>query len=145
LRTTLVDENGSVWHLSGSNVTGIGIVGVGMQDPPGWSASRGAFSPTEIVTVLKRQDNTNSNTDTRQYYGSNVGSYQFVFGSMSPISPGQSSSVTMSFVQDASERLPRPSSKFFQFNSEIVVGVEASGTKKDYSLQNLTFDRVSIP
>ena len=145
LRSTLVDENGDLWHALNSDVVGMNIVGVGFQDPPGWSASRGAYSPTEIVTVLQRQDNANSNTDTRQYAGQNVGSYQFVFGSMTPISPGQSVTVTVNFIRDENQTTSGAPPKVFQIASEIVVGVAAADGKKTYSLHNLTFDRVSLP
>src|SRR6266576_1430059 len=46
LRSTLVDENGGLWHLYNSDVAGMSIVGVGQQ--------RYAYDydPAEIVTVL---------------------------------------------------------------------------------------------
>jgi hypothetical protein len=50
----------------------------------------------------------------------------------------------MNFAQDASQTISGALPKFFQINSEIVVGV-TTGAKTSYSLQNLTFDRVGMP
>lgn len=59
------------------------------------------------------------------------------------MSPGQSLSVTMTFVYDANETTSAPP-KVFQMATEIVVGIVTAGTKKSYTLYNLTFDRVSL-
>jgi len=70
--------------------------------------------------------------------------WHFIFGSMSEVSPGQSLTVTMSFVKDESQMTTGSPPKFFQISSEIVVGIAARGTRKSYSLYNLMFDRVGM-
>jgi hypothetical protein len=129
LRSTLVDENSGVWRLRNPDVAGMSIVGVGQQQ------SFNLYDPAEIVTVLSNRDDLNLDV----FQNGN----RFIFGSTTPISPGQSLSVTMTFVQDANETTSGPPT-VFQMASEIVVGV-VSGTKKSYSLHNLLFDRVSLP
>lgn len=133
LRTTLLDERGTVWSLSASGVTGINIVSVGKT-----SRSTRSANPAEIGSLLQRQDETGTNENP------DIG-YAFVFGSTTPIPPGESVTVVMSFVQDAGETTSGPLPKFFQISSEIVVGVVKTGTKKSYSLHNVIFDRVSMP
>lgn len=98
-------------------------------------------NPTEIVSLLQRKDQTGTN---RTRINQDV--YEtFVFGSTTPIPPGQSVTVVMSFIQDAGETPSGPLPKFFQMNSEIVVGIETTDTEKSYSLHNVIFDRVSMP
>jgi TolB-like protein len=133
LRTTLVDDRGTVWKLyrSGvSNVTGLGVVS------PGRSQGQ-AFSPSEIPDLLKRQEATDTSTFRDR---DNI----FVWGSTTPIPPGQSVSVMMNFREDKDEATLGAPPTFFQFNGEIVVGIVTTGTKKSYSLHNFTFDRVSL-
>lgn len=84
-----------------------------------------------------------SNTDTDTRLG-RPETYQFVFGSMTPIPPGQSVRVTMDFVQNGNPT-SGPPPKVFQIASEIVVGIVTTAAKKSYSLYNLTFDQVSMP
>jgi len=134
MRTTLMDERGTLWRLSGSGVTGIGIVS------PGEGADYQLFSPTQIVSLLQRQDDTGKSTAFR--YGS---SFTFIFGSMTPVPPGQSVTVVMDFIQDAGETTSGKQPTYFQINSEIVIGVETKDRTKVYSLHNLMFDRVSMP
>jgi TolB-like protein len=131
LRSTLVDENGGLWRLRNSDVAGLGIVGVGMR------ASGDLYDPTEIVTLLSKRDDLNSDLDDR------AGNRRFIFGSMTEISAGQSLTVSMTFAQVSQTTSGAPA-KFFQIASEIVVGVATTGAKKSYSLRNLTFDRVSL-
>ena len=133
LRTTLVDDRGTVWKLyrSGvSNVTGLGVVS------PGRTKGQ-AFSPSEIPDLLKRQDATDTSTFRDR---DNI----FVWGSTTPIPPGQSVSVMMNFREDKDEATLGAPPTFFQFNGEIVVGIATTGTKKSYSLHNFTFDQVSM-
>jgi len=134
LRTTLVDERGSVWKLAGSGLTGMGIVS------PGSGENAQAISPTEIVSLLQRQDDTGKNT-----FEAGGIRYRFVWGTMTPVSPGQTVTIVMTFVQDGGETASGSPPSFFQIVSEIVVGVTTSGNKKSYSLQNLIFDRVGMP
>jgi TolB-like protein len=138
LRTTLVDERGTVWRLSASDVTGMSIVSVGK------SSASDVFSPTDIASLLRRQDETGTNM-TRDADCPRLNPFAFVFGSTTQILPGQSVTVPMSFAQDAGETPSSFPPKFFQIVSEIVVGVVTTGPKTSYSLHNLTFDRVTLP
>jgi hypothetical protein len=132
MRTTLVDERGTLWRLFGSCVTGIGIVS------PGEGEDGQVISPTQIVSLLQRQDDMGKSTNPRN-------GYAFFFGSVTPIPPGQSVTVVMDFVQDAGETSSGKQPTYFQINSEIVIGVETTDRTKVYSLHNLMFDRVSMP
>jgi TolB-like protein len=132
LRTTLVDERGRVWSLYPSNVTGMSIVSAGLGD------SGSLFSPTDIPSLLQRQDEIGTNVSA---YGR---SYAFVFGSTTLIPPGQTMTVIMSFaqhIQDSNSGSP----KSIEIVAEIVVGTPTTGMKKSYSLHNLAFDRLNIP
>jgi TolB-like protein len=129
LRSTLVDENGGVWRLYHSEVAGMSIVGVGQQQ------TGSLYDPTEIVNTLATRDDTNSDAFQNGRH--------FVFGKTTEMSPGQNSTVTMTFVEvnrATSVLLP----KVFQIASEIVVGIARTGTKKSYTLQNFTFDQVRL-
>jgi len=131
LRTTLVDERGRVWSLYPSNVIGMSIVSAGLRD------FGGIFSPTDVPSLLERQDKAGTNVSA---YGR---SYPFVFGSTTLIPPGQTMTVVMNFaqhIQDANSGSP----KSFQIVTEIVVGTVTTGAKKSYSLHNLTFDRLNV-
>lgn len=70
------------------------------------------------------------------------GEYKFIYGSTTEMPPGQSLTVTMFFSQN-NNQTTSGTPKVFQLATEIVVGVLASGTKKSYTLYNVTFDRVS--
>ena len=131
LRSTLLDERGTVWSLSPSGVTGIGIVSAGRRD------SGGLFGPTDILSLLQRQDETGTNMS------SSVPSRAFVFGSTTSIPLGQIVTIIMNFAQDRQAYSMQPP-KFFQIVSEIVVGAVTEGSKKSYTLQSLIFDRVSM-
>jgi hypothetical protein len=129
LRSSLPDSNGNSYKLHNSNVVGIGIIGVGCDYMTG-------YDPSQIASLLEKQDRAGSR-------GQDKGEY--VYGSTSTISPGQSISVTMTFELDGSGAKENGRPQFFQIGSEIVVGIVAADTKKSYSLQNLTFDRVTMP
>ncbi len=141
LRSTLIDENGGLWNLHNSEVAGMSAVGVGAK---GIYDADGFYQPTDIVALLKRKDDVGSDSGS---YNDGFGNqkYQFIFGSTTEMSHGQSISVTMSFVHDANQTTSGAPPKVFQIASEVVVGVAAADGKKSYSLHNLTFDRVSIP
>jgi hypothetical protein len=131
MRATLLDENGAAWGLYKNDITGISIVSVGLRD------SGGLYSPTDISALLQRRDETGTSKRTLS------DSFAFVYGSMTPIPADQSVTVMLNFAQDAGARTPaRP--KSFQFASEIVVGVAATGMKKLYTLNNVTFDQISL-
>jgi len=138
LRTTLVDESGPVWSLSATGVTGMSIVSAGKRD------SYSVFSATDIPSLLQRQDELGTNMTTPDANAPQQWPFAFVFGSTTQLAPGQSSVVTMNFVQDARDTVSG-SAKVFQIVSEIVVGVVTTSAKTSYSLQNLMFDRVSMP
>jgi hypothetical protein len=141
LRATVLSDRGAVWRLVAANVAGIGVVGVGREGANRYN--KGLYNPTGIAGLLKRQDDLGSNTDTDK---SDPGHpYQFVFGSMTPILPGQSVRVTMDYTQENDATASGPPSKFVQIDLEIVVGVGVTASEKSYSLQNLTFDRVTMP
>jgi hypothetical protein len=128
LRSTLVDENGVLWSLNGSDVTGaMGKVAVYQQ------TNGGLYDPAEIVTVLSKRDDLNANI---------ANGYTFIYGSTAEILPGQSVTVNAIFAKSGNSDKP---SKVFQMASEIVVGIANSGTKKSYTLYNLTFDKISLP
>ena len=135
LRSTLVDENSEVWRLPNSAVGGMSIVGVGAQ-----MNSHAVYNPAEIVMVLSKRDDLNSDVFPNNITGPN----RFIFGSTTEMSPGQSLTVTMTFIQDANRTTTNTPPTVFQIASEIVVGVVRTGTKKSYSLHILTFDRVSL-
>jgi|GEM_PF-2628267 len=138
LRSTLIDENGGLWRLQNSDVAGMSIVGVGKQ---GYYVDAPLYNPAEIVTVLSKRDDLNSE------FATNNQGYQnrFIFGSTTEMSPGQILTATMTFAQDANQTTSGAPPKVFQMATEIVVGTVTSGTKKSYTLYNLTFDRVSLP
>ena len=138
LRTTLVDETGAVWTLPVSGVTGIGILSAGKKD------LYSAFGPGDIPSLLRRQDDTGTNLTSDSGGLTPNRKYQFVFGSTTEIASGESVTVPVDFVRGAGEIASSPP-KSFQIVSEIVVGIVAANERKSYSLQNLTFDRVSMP
>ena len=138
LRTTLVDETGVVWTLSASGVTGISIVSAGKRD------AYSVFSPADVPSLLRRQDETGTNMTSDSRGLSPNQPFAFVFGSPTEIPPGQSVTVPMGFAQRAGE-VVSSAPRTFQIMSEIVVGVATARAKTSYSLQNLTFDRVSLP
>jgi TolB-like protein len=131
LRSTLVGENGEVWRLPNSDVAGMSIVGVGSQ-PTGVY-----YDPAEIVTVLSKRDDLNSDVFR-------TGGFPFIFGLVTEMSPGQNQTVTMTFIEETNQPPSGALPKVFQIASEIVVGIAKSGTKRSYSLHNFTFDRVSV-
>jgi hypothetical protein len=167
LRSTLVDENGGLWRLPTPDVAGMSIVGVGQQ---GYFVNNPFYNPAEIVSLLSKRDDLNSDVVTSQgryesrgpnrskrddlnsgVVTSQNGHYEsrdqnrFIFGSTTEMSPGQRLMVTMTFVQNEYRTTSPPPPKVFQLATEIVVGIVTSGTKKSYSLHNVTFDRVSPP
>ncbi|PYS20325.1 MAG: hypothetical protein DMF72_21485 [Acidobacteria bacterium] len=135
LRSTLVDENGGVWRVPNSDVVGMSVVGVGNQ---GYAAPY--YNPAQIVTVLSKRDDSDSDWDRRIQYQE----FRFIFGSTTEMSPGQNLTVTMTFVEDANQTTSGAPPKVFQIASEIVVGIARTGTKKSYTLHNFTFDQVSV-
>ena len=158
LRSSVLDDRGGVWNLSSSALGGLGFVRAGVHGALG----RDAYSASEIVRLLRLRDELGRDADDPadgKYNSENTrvnprdGRPQpkrfqaftgntFISGSTTTIEPGQSITVTMDFVS-ASDGGPAP--KFIQVNGEIVVGVVEAGTKKSYSLHNLTFDRVNLP
>jgi ABC-type transporter MlaC component len=136
LRSTLVDENGMEWYVGNADVRGISIVGVGQRQ---WDQP--TYDPSEIVKVLAMRDDLK--TDGGIWAPSSPWKYYFIFGSMTEMSPGQSQNVILSFVQNNTQNTSGGPSKVFQMATEIVVGSLTSGSRKSYTLYNLTFDRVT--
>lgn len=134
LRSTLVDENGDVWWLRNSDVTGgIAKIGVGTR---GWDD---LYDPAEIVPLLSKRDELNSDIIDR----GNGYRFNFIFGGSTEMSPGQGVTVIMTFAQNSNQTSSGTPSKVFRMATEIVVGSLTSGSKKSYTLHNLIFDRVS--
>jgi hypothetical protein len=141
LRSTLVDDNGGLWRLYNSNVAGMSIVGVGIKTVSGFlGADSTLYNPAEIVTVLSKRDDLNSDVAIT----SRGTQYRFIFGSTTAMEPGQSLTVSVTFSQDVNETTAGAPPTVVQMASEIVVGVMTTSTKKSYALHNITFDRVSL-
>lgn len=157
LRSSVLDDRGGVWKLSSGDLGSIGFVRTGVHGPSG----RDAYSASEVVRLLLLRDELGRGTDdpsdgisvsadgwTRSD-GSGAKKFSpfegntFISGSTTTIEPGQSVTVTMSFYQERGTTSGSPPT-FFQFNSEMVIGVVEAGTRKSYSLHSLTFDRVSV-
>ena len=127
LRSSLVDSNGDLWSYS--SVTGVSIIGVGCAVKD--------HDPSEIISMLEKQDGLNG--------ASLPMNAKYAYGTPSTIDPGQTISVIMTFMMDASAPKSHGNPEFFQMSSEVVVGLVTTGTKKAYSLHNSTFDRISLP
>jgi hypothetical protein len=136
LRTTLIDDEGTQWILSNAGVTGLGVVGVGKKG----GGCADAYNPTEIATLIPTFDETGSSR-ARSYQGD----YSYMFGSLTTVSPGQSRAVSMTFTRTDREPSRKPP-KFFELQSELVIGVTTSGdSKRSYSLENITLEHVDMP
>lgn len=161
LRASLLDERGSVWTMSSAGLGGIGFVRAGVHGRDG----REAYAATEIVRLLRLRDTLGRDSDdpadgTSDTSG-RVSGYrepgdttppqtffpwqgnQFISGATTDIAPGASVTVTMTFEQEGGQSTTAPT--FFQFDSEIVVGVGQTDTRRSYALHTLNFDRISMP
>ena len=153
LRSSVLDDRGSVWKLSSPDLGGLGFVRVGVHGRNGMER----YSASEIVRLLQLRDDLGRDIDDPSDGTSDSGGFYwtgprpdffpykdntFISGSTTTLEPGQSATVTMSFHLEESVSGLRSTS--FQFNSEIVVGIAEAGTKKSYALHNLTFDQVSL-
>ncbi len=149
LRTTAVDSRGVPWALATSDVTGVSVVSAGLKD------GLALASASDIVSLLRRFDESGSEIGTRSVgvnphrdaggLKSRQFQYQFVFGSVTTIPPGGRVTVVMNFVQEAGETTSGAPPQFFQIASELVVAVVTTSGSRSYSLENLLFDRVSLP
>lgn len=156
LRSSVLDDRGGVWKLSSPDLGGLGFVHAGVHGRNG----QDVYSASEIVRLLRLRDELGRDEDdpadgTNASYGEvafgapnkflaftgNI----FISGSTTTIEPGQTVTVTMSFHWEGRGTNSGSPPTFFQLNSEIVFSVVDAGTKKSYSLRNLTFDRVSMP
>jgi hypothetical protein len=137
LRTTIVDDRGTEWALPNSGVTGLGMVGVGKNAP----GCADAYNPTEIVRLLPTLDETGSNISR-----SRGGEYRYAFGSTTVLSPGQSRTVGMTFVENTPSDSSTKPPKTFELQCELVIGV-ASGadSRRSYSLENVSFGQLNMP
>ena len=131
LRSTLVDDHGSVWRLLSTGLTGLGVVSVGY-------IGEGQASPSEIVRALQRRDATGSEKDPKS--GST-----FLWGSTTPILAGQSITVVMVFLQDADDALMTTRPQSFAFASELAIGLASTDSRYSYALKNLMLDHVRLP
>lgn len=161
LRASLLDERGGVWALSSAGLRGIGYVRAGVHGRDG----REAYAATEIVRLLRLRDTLGRDQDdpadgTSDTSG-RVSGYRapgdrtprqtffpwqgnrFISGAMTAIDPGASVTVTMTFEHEGGQ--PTTAATFFQFDSEVVVGVGEAGTRRSYALHTLSFDRISMP
>ncbi|HUP59939.1 MAG TPA: FlgO family outer membrane protein [Thermoanaerobaculia bacterium] len=166
LRAGLLDERGGVWTMSSVGLGGIGFVRAGVHGRDG----REAYAATEIVRLLRLRDDLGRDSDdpadgtsdsNSAPLGGRVRGYpepgdttprqtffpwqgnRFISGATTAIEPGASITVTMTFEQEGGQPTTAPT--FFQFDSEIVVGVGQAGTKRSYALHTLSFDRISMP
>lgn len=133
LRSSLADSYGNVYKLPNSNVSGIGVIGVGCDD-------MASYNPTQIGSLLANQD---------RYAARGQQLREYIYGATSIIEPGKSAGVTLEFVLDRNStprgRLQDEHPQVFHLNTEIVVGLAGANGRNAYSLQNVTFDRVTMP
>ena len=168
LRARVLDDRGGAWNLSSPDLSGLDFVRAGVHGRNG----QDEYRPLEILKLLRLRDDLGRDADdpTDGMYanadscgeggcnytfgpGGNTSPRKFfpfrgntfISGSTTMIEPGQSVTVTMSFIQDTSQTISGSPPQFFRFYGEIIVGVVETSTKKSYSLQNLTFDQVSMP
>lgn len=138
LRTTLVDERGTVWKLYAvgvSNVTGLGVVS------PGRNANHQPYSTNDIPGLLVRREETGANTAKDDWDRD----YTFVWGSTTPIAPGEVANVVMNFREESGGSSPVAAPASFQFSGELLVGVASGGRATSFAVHNLAFDRVILP
>ena len=169
LRSSLQDDRGGVWNLHSSNLSGLGFVNVGVHGRSG----QDVYSSSEVARLLQLRDNLGRDTDDPSdgYYanadscgeggcnvtfgsGSGITSTRkffqysgntFISGSPTLIEPGQSAIVTMTFVPQSGETIYGSTPSSFQYHCEFVMGFEDGRSRNSYSLQNLIFDRISLP
>jgi curli biogenesis system outer membrane secretion channel CsgG len=166
LRASVLDDHGSLWKLNSHGLGGVGFVRAGVHGKNGDEA----YGALEIVKLLHLRDQLGRDTDDPAdgftsnatsvgKGGSNVtfGSgrvtspprffryrgNRFISGSTVTIEAGQSIVVTMDFESEANDR-PLASATSYQFNGEIIAGVEQAANRYSYALHHLTFDRVSV-
>lgn len=162
LRASLQDERGGTWSTSSAGVTGIGYVRAGVHGRNG----REAYNPNDVPRLLRLRDtlgrdkddpadgvmakansigeggrNTTygdyGNTSPEQFFPNRENT--FVSGTLTPIDPGDSITVTMRFAGGAS-----PAS-VFQWQGEIVIGVRQPNATTTYMLHNLIIDHIGAP
>jgi curli biogenesis system outer membrane secretion channel CsgG len=156
LRATVLDDGGGVWKLSSQDLGGLGFVRAGVHGRYGQEM----YGTSEIARLLRLRDELGRDADDPAdgVTGIALGNYQgtpptaffqnkgnrFISGSTTTIEPGQAVTVTMDFHQEPGMNSGTVR-EFFQFNSEIVVGMGELRTKRSYTLGNVTFDRVGMP
>jgi curli biogenesis system outer membrane secretion channel CsgG len=157
LRSSVLDDRGGVWKVSAGDLGGLGFARAGVHGRNG----QDIYSASEIARLLRLRDELGRDGDDPSDGATSIipGNYQgtpptaffefkgnrFISGTTTTIEQGQSITVTMSFRQEAHGTASTTPPAFFQFNSEIVVGVGDARSTRSYSLHNLTFDRVSMP
>jgi TolB-like protein len=169
LRSGLQDDRGGVWNLRSSDLSGLGFVNVGSHGRRG----QDAYSSWEIVRLLQLRDRLGRDSDDPSdgfyanadscgeggcnvTFGSSTGitstrkffpysGNTFISGSPTTIEPGQSVIVTMTFVPQSGEATNGSMPSSFQFHCEFVMGLLDGRNGSSYLLQNLNFDRVTMP
>jgi hypothetical protein len=168
LRSHVIDDDGATWDLFPSGLFGLGYVRAGVHGRQGSEA----YSPNEVSRLLQLRDNLgrdsddptdgfyanadscgeggcnstfnsgSGNTSTRKFFPFTGNT--FISGSTTTIENGRSATVTMTFVPQAGAVDYGPLISF-KIQSEIVMVVMDAGTRRSYSLQNLTFEVASEP
>lgn len=152
-RAQLLDDEGGVWALATSAVSGLGSVRAGVHGRDGMQAY-GAGDIVRLLTLRDRlgrdvDDPADGTTDGAGFvnaYGAPPRSFfpysgnRFVSGLATAVRPGQVLAVTMDFVATTNGAPPR----FVQLTTEFVVGLIESNGRASYSLLNLAFDKVAF-
>jgi hypothetical protein len=158
VRASIVDSDGGWWTLLPSGVGNVGVVRAGVHGSHGSEP----YSPTEIARLLRLRDQLGRTTDdpadgitTRAdsigeggsnvtFGGGRVTSPEqffryrgnaFLTGTTSTLDPGQSTTVTLTFVSSGRSSNP----EWAELECEIVAGMN-----RDYTLHTLHFDRVTL-
>jgi TolB-like protein len=156
LRAGLLDERGGTWTLSSTGLGGMSFVRAGVHGLDG----REAYSPTEIIRLLRMRDalgrDHDDPTDGTSDTAGRVSGYllpgekpqtffpfegnRFISGSMIGIEPGETITVTMTFDQEGPTS---GAASTFHLNCEIAVGL--GQVPRSYALHNLSLGGVSMP
>jgi len=161
LRASILDDHGNTWKLAAQHLSGIGYVRVGVHGRNG----QDAYDPTEISRLLRLRDQLGRSTDDPSDgiqaratsmgeggmnvtfgAGGNTSPEQFfpyrgntfVSGATTPIAPGQTMTVMMTFEPEGPQSVALPIA--FQFQAEMIAGTKST----TYTLHTLAFDRISM-
>jgi hypothetical protein len=145
LRSSLLDDRGVMWRLR--SMSGLGSIRAGYYGSQSFGGVK-AHSATDIVRLLALRDKLDRDIDDPSdgYRAAYDGRWvpnrgnPFIFGAPVSIEPGRSMPVVMDFESDGGSA---PSA--VQISAELVIGAPSAGAGKSYSLQNVIFDRVTVP